>query len=583
MPGWPLRAAIPRWRPARTRLPTATANAALEETALPRAVRLRPWQKSALDAFAACTGPDFLAVATPGAGKTTFALAAALGDLAARRAGRLLVVTPTQHLKSQWAAAAAPFGLHLQPSWSARDGRLPADMHGVVVTYQQVAADAAALRSLAADAFVVFDEVHHAGDERAWGDGVRHAFELAAKRLAVSGTPFRSDTVSIPFVRYVDGEAEADFNYGYGEALRDGRVVRPVFFPRVDGEMEWTAPDGSHRSHTFSDALDRASSGQRLRTALSLEGEWLPDVLGQAHSRLRALRATQPDAGGLVLAIDREHARGIARLLRERHGVGAVVVTSDDPGASAAIARFAASTAPWLVAVRMVSEGVDIPRLRVGVYATTTSTELFFRQAVGRLVRWTRGVRAQRAYLFLPDDRRLRTWAVQLAEQRRHSLTRREDDAEEAAAEALATGPTDEQLSLFAAISATARGTVDEHDGPDDATLDIEADETDETDDSDEADGLTLTLLDAPPPPGAGGQAWTVDDVPRAARKEQLRTRNAALARLLASKTARTHAQVNAELNRLAGIRSITEATVDQLERRATAAQRWLLRLNLAR
>ncbi len=487
------------------------------------------------------------------------------------------MVTPTQHLKSQWASAAARFSLHLQPSWSARDGRLPADMHGVVVTYQQVAADPTALRPLAARAFVVFDEVHHAGDEQAWGDGVRHAFAPAARRLSVSGTPFRSDTVAIPFVRYIDGEAQPDFTYGYGEALRDGRVVRPVFFPRIDGEMEWTAPDGSHRSHTFSDALDRASAGQRLRTALSLDGEWLPDVLGQAHARLTAIRATQPDAAGLVIAIDQEHARGIARLLRERHGVGAVVVTSDDPGSSAAIARFATSGAPWIVAVRMVSEGVDIPRLRVGVYATTTSTELFFRQAVGRLVRWTRGVRGQRAYLFIPDDRRLRTWATQLAEERRHSLKRREQDEEELLAQAAATGPADEQLSLFAAISARAVGAVDlgSHPEPDEA----EAEPDDEHDD----DGLTLTLLDAPPLPGAAGGAVALDEGPRAARKEELRARNAALARLLATRTSSTHAQVNAELNRLAGVATIREATVDQLERRASAAQRWLTRLALAR
>src|SRR5207253_107685 len=82
------------------------------------------------------------------------------------------------------------------------------------------------------------------------------------------------------------------------------------------------------------------------------------------------------------------------------------VVTSDDPAASERIASFAAGTSDWLVAVRMVSEGVDIPRLRVGVYATTTTTELFFRQAVGRFVRWEPGVRNQRAWLYVPDDPR---------------------------------------------------------------------------------------------------------------------------------------------------------------------------------
>ena len=115
-------------------------------------------------------------------------------------------------------------------------------------------------------------------------------------------------------------------------------------------------------------------------------------------------------------------------MMRWRLGVDPVVVTSDDPTASARIARFAAGTDPWLVAVRMVSEGVDIPRLAVGVYATTTTTELFFRQAVGRFVRWRRGGRRQQAFLYIPDDPRLRARAFQIADERRHSLRRDERD-----------------------------------------------------------------------------------------------------------------------------------------------------------
>src|SRR5262249_57676772 len=135
-------------------------------------------------------------------------------------------------------------------------------------------------------------------------------------------------------------------------------------------------------------------------------------------------------------------------------GFGRRVVTSDDPGASAEIARFSGSSDPWLIAVRMVSEGVDIPRLRVGVYATTTATELFFRQAVGRLVRWTRGVPRQRAWLFIPDDPRLRAHAHGVAEQRRHSLRR--DEREQSDEEREERADPDVQMSLFAAISAVA-------------------------------------------------------------------------------------------------------------------------------
>src|SRR5713226_1608823 len=166
---------------------------------MPRTVTLRPWQKSALERFAATAAPDFLAVATPGAGKTTFALTAARQALAAEPGRRLIVVVPTAHLKAQWAGAPTAFDLHLDPRWSAGEGALPADMHGVVTTYQQVASSAGVLRGLARGAFVIFDELHHAADDRAWGDAVREAFAGAARRLALSGTPFRSDVHAIPF------------------------------------------------------------------------------------------------------------------------------------------------------------------------------------------------------------------------------------------------------------------------------------------------------------------------------------------------------------------------------------------------
>jgi len=542
-----------------------------------RSIRLRPWQKEALDAFVAKGADDFLAVATPGAGKTTFALTAARHVLAERPWSRLVVVAPTAHLKLQWAAAAARFALHLDPAWSASDGRLPDDMHGIVTTYQQVASNASVLRRVAADAFVVFDEIHHAADDRSWGDSVRHAFETSARRLAISGTPFRSDTSAIPFVRYQLDEAVPDYEYGYGDALADGRVVRPVYFPRTGGHMEWSAPDGALLSASFGDELDRSRSGQRLRTALSLDGEWLPTVLSEAVGRLDRLRERHPEAGGLVIAADQDHARGIARLLRQRFGQAATVVLSDDPDSSARLTRFASGTDPWLVAVRMVSEGVDIPRLRVGVYATTTTTELFFRQAVGRFVRWTPGVRNQKAFLFIPDDARLRARAFQIADQRRHNLRKREQERAAEGDPAALDATDEEQLSLFEALSAVAtdRQAHDE----------FEEDEMGELDEIDASsdDDPSLVLDLAPPPPLAGDRrvpsGLDIDiggagSRTRREEKRRLRERNAELVAALVRRSGRTHAQVNAELNRLSGVGRITEATVAQLRTRLDVAER---------
>jgi len=557
-------------------------------TARPTRIRLRPWQSEALDAFTLKQGRDFLAVATPGAGKTTFALTAAVQDLAEHPGRRLVVVAPTQHLKQQWADAALRFGLHLEPQWSARDGALPLDMHGVVTTYQQVATSAAALAPLARDAFVVFDEIHHAGDDRAWGESVLQAFGGAAQRLALSGTPFRSDSSPIPFVRYHLDEALPDYEYGYGEALADGGVVRPVYFPRINGFMEWMAPDGSVVEATFEDELPRELSNQRLRTALSLEGQWLPTVLSQAHERLMALRRQHPQAGGLVIATDQDHASGIAELMSRQHGVRPVVAVSDDPDASDKIARFAATEEPWIVAVRMVSEGVDIPRLRIAVYATTVTTELFFRQAVGRVVRWTRGVPRQKAYFFVPDDPRLRTYAANLAESRRHSLRRRaerDEVAEEPELDPIEDGE-EEQMSLFAVIGAVSLGEAGGHEHVADDDEGVFGEDPDgELVDGREDAGVELVLLPPPlpggaaPRAGAGTDGGADDDASRMSvrqRKLVLRDANADVARELVRATGWSHPQVNAELNRLAGIRRISEATLEQLERRLAEGRRWL-------
>ncbi|MES1248780.1 MAG: helicase-related protein, partial [Actinomycetota bacterium] len=437
---------------------------------------------------------------------------------------------------------------------------LARDMHGVVTSYQQVAASPEAAARLGDDAFVVFDELHHAADERAWGAAIQQAFADASRRLALSGTPFRSDTRAIPFVRYEGDEAVPDYEYSYGDALADRAVVRPVYFPRTNGHMEWAAPDGSLHAATFDDPLNAVRASERLRTALSLEGEWLPTVLQSAVERLGLIRREQPDAGGLVIAIDQEHARGIAAMLEQRFRTRARVVTSDDPAASAGIEEFAAGREPWLVAVRMVSEGVDIPRLRVGVFATTTTTELFFRQAVGRLVRWTRGTPKQRAWLFIPDDLRLRVLAARIAEQRRHSLKRAAERALEDSPFAAPVARLSEQMSLFAALSAVATDAVE----PDD--------DLPYFDESEEDGGVELAL--APPPPLAdGGGGVSLDE------RRWLREQNAVLARDLAKRTKLSHAKVNAELNKQAGVEKVTTATAAQLQKRLRAAERWLAKV----
>lgn len=371
---------------------------------------------------------DFLAVATPGAGKTTFALRIAVELMGQGIVDKITVVCPTEHLKGQWADAAARVGIHIDPSFTNAQGRAGSHFDGVAVTYAQVGANPAVheMRTRDYRTLVILDEIHHAGDSLSWGDGVRQAFGDATRRLALTGTPFRSDTSPIPFVRYVedaDGirRSQADYSYGYGNALRD-MVVRPVLFMSYSGQMSWRTSTGDEMSARLGEPLTKDMMKQAWRTALDPKGEWIPAVLRAADLRLEEVRRQVPDAGGLVIASNQTQARAYARHLCEITGKKATIVLSDDADASDRIDAFRESDDRWMVAVRMVSEGVDVPRLSVGVYATNTSTPLFFAQAVGRFVRARK--RGETATVFVPSVAPLLELASQMEAERDHALDR---------------------------------------------------------------------------------------------------------------------------------------------------------------
>ncbi len=218
---------------------------------------LRRWQREALSAYFRYFRRDFLLVATPGAGKTAYALAVAAELLGRREIAAVTVVTPTEHLKHQWASAAPGFGISLDPAYRNAQGALSADFTGVAVTYAQVAAHPALHRQRTSGrrTLVIFDEIHHSGDALSWGEAVREAFAPATRRMGLTGTPFRSDANPIPFVTYVsepDGglRSSADYTYGYGPALDDG-VVRPVIFLSYSGEMHWRTRAGAEITGTL--------------------------------------------------------------------------------------------------------------------------------------------------------------------------------------------------------------------------------------------------------------------------------------------------------------------------------------------
>ena len=398
-----------------------------ERAARGTAGSLRAWQEEAIRRYLEASPQDFLASATPGAGKTTFALRLASILRANHTVQQIVVVAPTEHLKTQWADAAARAGIRLNPNYSNSDGLgYGRHFHGVAVTYAQVAMKPVQHRLLTehTDTLVILDEVHHGGDALSWGDAIREAYGSAKRRLSLTGTPFRSDDAQIPFVQYApqgDGTTISltDYDYGYGRALADG-IVRPVIFMVYAGKMRWQTSAGEEMEARLGEGNTKDITSQAWRTALDPSGDWIAKVLQAANRRLTEVRQHIHDAGGLVIATDHASAKAYAQMLQQMTGEEVALILSDDAGASERIDSYSHGDSRWMVAVRMVSEGVDVPRLAVGVYATSSSTPLFFAQAIGRFVRSRR--RGEVASVFIPNVPALMQLAAELEKERNHVL-----------------------------------------------------------------------------------------------------------------------------------------------------------------
>ncbi len=504
------------------------------------------WQQRALAQMEGWRTGPFLISAAPGAGKTRPALEFSRRQLADGAASAVVIVCPTAPLTRQWARAAHELGIELAPD--ADSPRPPQGFAGVAVTYARIGkspkrwAQATRSRTL-----VVADEAHHLGEDLAWGETFSAAFGAADRWLLLSGTPFRSDATPIPGVSY-DGEgmAEPDVSYTYAESVLDG-ICRPVAFVAYDGMLSWRSGDDVIES-SFETVLSTREASRRYRTAISTElPDGLPRILREADEKLRSIRKDgHGDAGGLVIAADSSHARRIAQLLREATGRVPVVVLHAEPRAAAKLAAFTHSRDPWIVAVNMVSEGVDIPRLRVGVYATAAKTPLVFRQIVGRFVRTLPGRTAEPSWLYIPADPILRDHAASVETELRRALRTREDieAAEFDEPERLRTEVTEPipfvPLSADVAPQMTLFGSA--------------------------APGPAPVMISSAAPAGDDEEA-DQDLTPAFERRAMLRSERHRLVSEVRRRDGTSHREINAWLNRRLGITSVHDATLEQLER----------------
>jgi superfamily II DNA or RNA helicase len=557
---------------------------------------LRDWQRRALTRYLTTKPKDFLAVATPGAGKTTFGLRVAAELMADRTIELITIVTPTEHLKHQWAAAARAIGLAIDSNFRNGAGQTASDYHGVAVTYAQVAAHPTLhrVRTENRKTLVILDEIHHGGDAKSWGDAIRESFTPAVRRLALTGTPFRSDDSPIPFVNYEPDPAgfqrsRADHSYGYADALRDG-VVRPVIFLAYSGEASWRTSAGEEFTARLGEPLTQEHTARAWRTALDPAGEWIPSVLHAADTRLTQVRAGMPDAGGLVIASDHESAKAYAKILTEVSGQEPALVLSDDPKATGRIAEFGATTQRWLVAVRMVSEGVDVPRLAVGVYATSASTPLYFAQAIGRFVRARQP--GETASVFLPSVPVLLELASEMEAERDHVLGKphRESDGwdDELLLDANRTkDELGEEETGFTSLGASAELDQVIYDGSSFGTAALAG-----THEEQEYLGLPgllepeqvrallrkrqeTQLSDSPRKSDAPEQPDRARSQSVAARLAELRRELNTLVGVYHHRTGKPHGTIHGELRRTCGGPPTAMASVEQLEERIATLRSW--------
>lgn len=396
-------------------------------------IMLRNWQSEALAKALSWlvhkkTDRHFLINAAPGAGKTICASVIAKRLIEMDEIDRVIVIAPRSEVVKQWGEEykfvtgrhmtkvtgadgdVSDFGLDLCATWQA--------IQSLQDAFQQVCQMGKTL--------VICDEHHHAAVKAAWGEKAGDAFADAKYVLVLTGTPIRSDGQETVWLAFddegrIDHPEDGTYTLGYGEAV-ELNYCRPITFHRHEGRFSVKLSDNEEvavsgtQEPQFDQSLKRVRGLQQaldyyrlVCTPKYIQDTDIPDpnsyqatMLEWGISKLDDLRETVPTAGGLVIAPSIGVAEYMAELLEKLDGEKPILVHSQMPNAEGKIAAFKNSNRRWLVSVAMISEGVDIKRLRLLVYLPNAKTELAFRQAMGRVVRTLGPDDVSRAYVVMP-------------------------------------------------------------------------------------------------------------------------------------------------------------------------------------
>lgn len=380
-------------------------------------MKLRRWQsKCVAEAINKFESGDshFLCLATPGAGKTAMAATLANQLLARNIIDLVICFSPSIIVSSDFQnALEAHTGQRMDGSLGAR---------GCSLTYQSMLRLNQAFWALFNNhrILVIFDEIHHcAGDTldnaNAWGQTIIQNIQGRAQfTLALTGTPWRSDRIPIALASYCqDDKVHCDYIYGLAQAIKEN-VCRAPCMTLVDNDrIQVKRGDKTDKYSSIAELLTKARCSYQQ---LIDNDELILYLLKQSAKKLSQIRKVQPNAGGLIVAASVDHAHKIASLLERHFGQRAVIATYLEDDAHRIIDIFRNDNQPWIISVGMISEGTNIPRLRVCCHLTRVKTELHFRQVLGRILRVGNDAPGD-SYLYLPAEPNLIKYARRVAEE----------------------------------------------------------------------------------------------------------------------------------------------------------------------
>lgn len=407
-----------------------------------KVLKLRPWQESAINQALKWLIVDrrdrhFLINAAPGAGKTIAGCVLARELIEQGEIDRVVVIAPRAEVVNQWAGDFYRVTNRYMGKVTGSDDDVENLGIDVCATWAAIQGLQGAFQGLCkqSSVLVICDEHHHAAVSAAWGSSADSSFAAAKFVLVLTGTPIRSDGKESIWLAYDDeGEinhpAEGTFTLTYGEAV-DLEYCRPVTFHRHEGHFTVDLEGGqqvhvsSKEEATLPENLQRVAALQsalnfyKLACTPQYEGDQKTPLLTGyqatmaewASKKLDDLRLRMPEAGGLVIAPTIELAEYMAKLLELMEGEAPILVHSQMKGAENKIQAFRNTDKRWIVSVAMISEGVDIKRLRVLIYLPNALTELSFRQAIGRVVRSYGLNDDTRAYVVMPSFETLEDYA----------------------------------------------------------------------------------------------------------------------------------------------------------------------------